>query len=71
MTGHLAFRVPGMTCGHCETAVRSELMTIEGVDSVDVDLTTKDVVVTGTRLVLAELEAAVDEAGYELAPAHS
>lgn len=71
MSAHLVLRVPDMTCGHCENAVRSELLTIDGVDAVDVDLATKDVVVTGTRLVLTELEAAVDDAGYELEPNHS
>ena len=30
------YRVTGMTCGHCEAAVRSEVGGIDGVDSVDV-----------------------------------
>ena len=59
------FTVPGMTCGHCVNAVRTELSAVSGVTSVDIDLDTKSVVVHGTSLDVAALAAAVDEAGYE------
>lgn len=61
----MEFRVPGMTCGHCVTAVTEELEKVDGVSSVSVDLETKAVRVTGERLDRQELWAAVDEAGYE------
>ena len=62
----LTFRVPGMTCGHCEKAVTAEVMKISGVESVDIDLDTKSVTVTSdSALVWAEVETAVDEAGFE------
>jgi copper chaperone CopZ len=57
--------VPGMSCGHCEAAVKSEVGMVAGVESVVVDLDTKDVVVRGEALDLDALIAAVDEAGYE------
>jgi copper chaperone CopZ len=56
-----------MSCAHCEAAVRGELETIAGVQSVDVSLETKAVVVHGTGLDDAALRAAIDEAGYEAA----
>ncbi len=65
----ITFNVPGMTCAHCERAVHDEITGVRGVDSVTIDLATKDVVVTGTALVLADLLAAIDEAGYEAVPA--
>lgn len=65
-TIELSFTVPGMTCGHCEAAVRAEVAKVPGVHSVDIDLGTKVVRVTGTALDRAALAAAVDEAGYEL-----
>ena len=34
----LTFHVPGMTCGHCESAVKTEVGKLTGVDSIDVDL---------------------------------
>lgn len=66
----ITLNVPGMTCGHCERAVRDEVGSVSGVDSVSVDLDTKDVVVTGSGLVAADLVAAIDEAGYDAVPAH-
>ena len=42
----LTFQVPGMTCGHCEAAVKGEVSKVAGVAGVAVDLTTKIVTVT-------------------------
>ncbi len=61
----LNFTVPGMTCGHCEAAVKGEIGKLAGVDTVDVDLVTKAVVVEGTNLDRTAIFAAVDEAGFE------
>ncbi|MEY4371528.1 MAG: Copper chaperone CopZ [Actinomycetota bacterium] len=61
----LHFQVPGMTCGHCESAVRKELGAVPGVADVSVDLDTKDVVVRGTGISTAAVIAAIDEAGFE------
>ena len=58
--------VAGMTCAHCERAVREELAAVPGVDSVQVDLESGRVVVTGAALDDQALRAAVDEAGYEV-----
>lgn len=56
-----------MTCDHCINAVTSELLAIEGVTAVEVSLDSGDVTVTNTREIsLAEVAAAIDEAGYEL-----
>jgi copper chaperone CopZ len=61
----ISYSVPGMSCDHCKHAVSSELATVEGVESVDVDLQTKLVVVHGSSLDDSALRAAIDEAGYE------
>jgi copper chaperone CopZ len=61
------YSVPGMSCSHCEHAVSSELLAVEGVESVDVDLGTKLVVVRGATLDDEALRAAIEEAGYEAA----
>ncbi len=61
----LTYSVPGMSCGHCEHAVSTELQTVDGVESVDVDLETKLVTVRGHDLDDQALRAAIDEAGYE------
>ena len=67
MTDTLTLSVPGMTCGHCEAAVKQEVGAVTGVTAVDVDLQTKDVVITGTDLDRDSIVAAIDEAGYDVA----
>jgi len=54
-----------MHCDHCKAAVTEELSAVAGVETVDVDLGTKLVVVRGQGLEDATLRAAIDEAGYE------
>jgi copper ion binding protein len=67
-THHSTFRVTGMTCGHCVSAVQQEVGAIAGVADVIVDLASGEVIVTSGRpLGTNEVAAAVDEAGYQLA----
>lgn len=61
------YTVSGMTCGHCVASVTEEVGAIDGVNGVDVDLASGRVTVTSSRpLPVAEVQAAVDEAGYQL-----
>jgi copper ion binding protein len=62
------FQITGMTCGHCVAAVKEEVGAIADVTDVAVDLTGGRVTVGSRREVTtAEVSAAVDEAGYQLA----
>ena len=61
--------VAGMSCGHCKAAVTEELEQVAGVTGVDVDLEAGRVLVTGDGLDDAALLAAIEDAGYEAAPA--
>ena len=61
----ITYRVPGMSCGHCRASITAEVSAVAGVDSVDVDLDTKLVRISGESLDDAALVAAIDEAGYE------
>ena len=63
----MTITVPGMTCGHCEAAVKQEVGAVAGVTSVDVDLDTKLVTVTGDALDRDRIVEAIDEAGYDVA----
>jgi copper chaperone len=63
----MTYTVPGMSCSHCVAAVTEEVRAVEGVESVDVDLDTKLVVVRGDDLADDALRAAIDEAGYAAA----
>jgi copper chaperone CopZ len=62
---HLIYRVDGMSCEHCRTAVTGEVSRVAGVRSVDVDLETKLVRVEGAGVDAAAVVAAIDEAGYD------
>lgn len=63
------YRVTGMTCGHCVKAVTDEITALDGVERVDVELSSGAVtVVSSEALTQDAVAAAVDEAGYALAP---
>lgn len=63
-----SYAVKGMTCGHCVSAVSTEVGRIDGVTGVEVDLATGSVTVTSeAALDDAAVREAVDEAGYEFA----
>jgi copper chaperone len=62
------FEVTGMSCGHCESAVRGEVSKIEGVEQIDVSAASGRLLVTIDRPVSDDdILAAVSEAGYSAA----
>ncbi|MEV5749646.1 cation transporter [Actinoallomurus sp. NPDC052308] len=61
------YKVKGMTCGHCVSAVTEEVSAIEGVTDVKVDLASGLVTVSSAApLEDKAVRDAVDEAGYEV-----
>lgn len=61
----LTYTVSDMSCGHCKAAVTEAVTEVAGVESVDVDLDTRLVVVNGTSVADDAVRAAVADAGYE------
>ena len=62
------YQVEGMTCGHCVSSVTEEVGKVAGVSGIDVDLASGAVTVTSQApLDRTVIDAAVVEAGYELA----
>ncbi|MFC9928803.1 heavy-metal-associated domain-containing protein [Streptomyces sp. NPDC127190] len=62
------YKVTGMSCGHCEGSISGEISQISGVTSVKAVAATGEVTVVSTApLDDADVRAAVDEAGFELA----
>ena len=55
--------VTGMTCGHCQSAVKSALESVEGVQRAEVDLDTGIARVEGNADT-SKLVHAVEEEGY-------
>jgi copper chaperone CopZ len=62
------YTVTGMTCEHCVASVTEEISEIDGVADLVVNLPTGAVTVTSHRPVdYADVRAAVEQAGYQLA----
>ena len=61
--------ITGMTCDHCQHAVKSALESVKGVQSASVDLGTGLARIDG-EADLNALVAAVEEEGYQAAPAN-
>lgn len=60
------YSVPGISCGHCKTAIEGEVAKVAGVTAVTVDIEAKTVQVDGTADDAA-IRAAIDNAGYDVA----
>ncbi|WP_313755813.1 cation transporter [Tissierella sp.] len=58
--------VEGMSCGHCEKAVKNALKELNGVFNVEVDLSSKKVEVEGEGLNDILIKGAIEDAGYDL-----
>lgn len=66
MSTTLTLKIEGMTCGHCERAVRGALEGVAGVRSVNVDLRGGTATVDRDPTAASDqaLVAAVEEEGY-------
>jgi copper chaperone len=64
------YLVTGMTCGHCVASVIEEVSLVPGVTAVTVDLVAGAAstvhVTSAAEPAIDAIQAAIDEAGYEL-----
>lgn len=61
------YTVYGMTCDHCVLSVTEEVSEVRGVATVDVDLASGQLTVSGAGYTDDAIAEAVAEAGYEVA----
>ena len=61
-------QVTGMTCGHCEKAVKTALLGVEGVSEVNVSLKDGKVEVghDSSKASVTKLKEAVEDQGYDV-----
>ncbi|MBT2699277.1 copper chaperone CopZ [Neobacillus sp. C211] len=61
-------QVTGMTCGHCEKAVKTALLNLEGVTEVNVSLKDGKVMVGHdlSKASVGKLKEAVEDQGYDV-----
>lgn len=64
--------VPSISCQHCKATIESTLRRMDGVEEALVDIANKRVALRydNKRVVLAELEAALFDEGYEVSDVH-
>jgi copper ion binding protein len=68
------YSVPDVSCEHCVSAITEAVGPIDGVASVEVDLSAKTVAVTtatGATIDHGAVVAAIDDAGYDAVPVES
>ncbi|MYL32122.1 copper chaperone CopZ [Pontibacillus yanchengensis] len=60
--------VKGMTCGHCEKAVKGALEELNGIDSANVHLeqNTVDVSYDEAKVSEKEMKDAIEDQGYDV-----
>ena len=61
------FKVSGMSCGHCVRAITQAIQALDQAARVEVDLAAGRVSVESV-LDAAQIQAAIREEGYEVAP---
>lgn len=68
MMQEVTFAVTGMTCDHCKFVVAKTLEALDGVDTVMIDLPSRQVKVRfdGDKLAQSILRQAIMEAGYDV-----
>jgi copper chaperone CopZ len=60
------YDVPSISCGHCKQSIEGAVSQLDDVERVLVDIDARTVAVEGQASDEA-VEAAIDEAGYEVA----
>jgi copper chaperone len=61
------YHVPKIHCAHCGASIKEEVSEVAGVASVEIDVDTKVVTISGESLDDTALRVAIEEAGYEAA----
>ncbi len=64
----LILNVEGMSCNHCENRVKNAVGALDGISSVDVNLSEKTVTVelNPSEVTEKQVKAAIEEQGYEV-----
>ena len=61
------FSVPEISCDHCKSTIVNTLSGVENIESVDVDVQTKNVTLESSKEINLDLvKSLLDEQGYTL-----
>ena len=64
----IVLNVMGMSCSHCENAVKKAVSALEGVTKVDVDIPAKkvDIEYQADKITIADFKEAIEDQGYDV-----
>lgn len=60
----LKLRVANVKCGGCASTIRDGLLTLPGIASIEVDIATGTVQISGTDIDTTAIQTKLDELGY-------
>ena len=59
------FNVPEISCDHCKSTIIDTLSVVENIESIDIDIQTKDVTIQSSEKINLDLvKSLLDEQGY-------
>lgn len=64
------FTAPDISCEHCKAAIEREIGAMSGVQTVTVNIPTRQVTVAydPSRITIEDIETKLDDEGYPVAP---
>lgn len=57
--------VQGMTCNHCKANVENEIKSMDGVEAVQIDLSSGKVIISGDGIDLNQVKTGIESIGYK------
>lgn len=57
--------VQGMTCNHCKANVENEIKSMDGVEAVQIDLSSGEVIISGDGIDLNQVKTGIESIGYK------
>jgi uncharacterized membrane protein YraQ (UPF0718 family)/copper chaperone CopZ len=57
--------VKGMTCNHCRQNVETKIKSFDGIEEVQVDLSTGRIVISGKHIDLDKIQSGIESIGYD------
>jgi uncharacterized protein len=64
-TNEVTIKVTGMTCSHCEAAVKRNLEAMEGIINVEANNRSEEVKITGSNIDLERVKDKINGLGYK------
>jgi len=62
----MTINVSGMTCSHCTDSVKNTLLKLDGIENVNVDLDSGEVIVSGKNIDFVSIQNSIVDLGYRI-----